>query len=656
MLGILHAQRGEFPEAERRLSSALKLNPNDASAQFNHGNVLLRLERYDEAYAALGRALIQNPSLAEAALNRGNIQMLRKRYAEAIASFEDAIRINPNYAEAYCNRGNALEELRRFDEALDSYSKALALSPQNAEIQASRANVLYRLSRLDEADKSLSTAIAQQPNNAAFHYNRGNILFKLRRYGEAYESYDRAFQLDSHADYVEGDRFFSKLMICDWTNLKAETERVLSGVRAGRPVARPFGFLAVESSQALQTRCAENFADHEFPEMTPLWKGQNYRHDRIRLAYVSGDFSDHPVSHLLAGVFECHDRARFETIAISFGKANASPLRLRLEGAFDRFVDCNDKTDADIASLMRQAEVDIAVDLMGPTEGARPAIFSHRPAPVQILYLGYAGSSGAPYMDYLLADPLVIPESAATLFREKVIYLPETFMGTDSKRVIAESTPSRAEEGLPARGFVFCAFSNTYKISEEMFNVWTQLLRDVEGSVLWLSSATEKAISNLRREAVLRGIAPERLVFARRVDLNKDHLARHRLADLFLDTLPLGAHSTVCDALWAGLPVLTCTGSTFGGRVATSLVSAIGLRELATESLASYKEQALALARDAQRLSALKSKLIRHREGFPLFDTQRFTRHLEAGFTAAWERHLAAEAPALLRVPTLAAE
>lgn len=442
-------------------------------------------------------------------------------------------------------------------------------------------------------------------------------------------------------------------MICDWTDLSAETQRLLSGVGAGHSVSRPFGFLSAESSQLLQIRCAENFADREFPAMPPLWNGQRYRHDRIRVAYVSGDFRDHPVGHLLVGVFECHDRMRFETIAFSFREASSRPLRQRLEKAFDRFIDCNDKTDAEIARMLRQAEVDIAVDLMGPTEGARPAIFSYRPAPIQIMYLGYAGSSGAPYMDYVLADRIVIPEFEAGLFREKVVYLPETFMGTDSKRAIAVGTSSRADEGLPERSFVFCAFSNTYKISPQMFDVWMHLLREIDDSVLWLSGANETAMSNLRREAQLRGVAAERLVFARRALLNADHLARHRLADLFLDTLPLGAHSTVCDALWAGLPVLTCTGATFGGRVATSLVSALGLKELVTDTLPIYRDRAVALARNSKLLASLKSKLAVHRESFPLFNTERFTRHMETGFRAIWERHQRGEAPAVIRVPRM---
>jgi protein O-GlcNAc transferase len=653
MLGILHAQRGEFAKAEELLRRALEINPKDAGPLFNYGNVLLRLEKLDLAFEAFGDALMLNPGLADAELNRGNIQMLRKRFGDALACFDRAIRTRPDYAEAHCNRGNALEEIRRFEDALASYDKALSINPHNAEFHASRANVLQRLKRSEEALQSLSLAIGQQPQNAGFHYNRGNILFGLKRYAEAFAAYDRSFSFDPCAEYVEGDRYFAKAMICDWANFSEEAERLNAGISAGRAVSRPFGFLTARSTPLLQVRCAEGFADREFPAMPALSRGERYNHERIRVAYLSADFREHPVSSLLAGMFECHDHRRFETIAFSFGDPKPSPMRQRLERAFDRFVDAEDRSDAEIAGMLREVEVDIAVDLMGPTEAARPGIFSYRPAPLQVMYLGYAGSSGASFIDYLVADRLVLPEIESGLFREKIIYLPDTFMGTDSKRAISATMPSRADEMLPEGAFVFCSFSNTYKISPEIFDVWMDLLREIEGSVLWLSGGNEAATINLRREAQIRGVAPERLIFARRVDRNEDHLARHRLADLFLDTSPLGAHSTVCDALWAGLPVLTCTGTTFGGRVATSLLFALGLEELVVDSSHAYKERALTLARNPELLASVKARLATNRLKFPLFNTERFTRHLEMGLISIWERHQRGEAPTVMHIPAL---
>jgi predicted O-linked N-acetylglucosamine transferase (SPINDLY family) len=656
MLGMLSAQRGNLAEAERLLRSALAINPGNAEAQYNYGNVLLHLGRFDDAFAAFGTALSLNPSLREAHLNRGSILMSQKRFTEAAACFDSAISIDPQYSEAHCNRGNALVAIRRYAEALASYDTALALNPRNAEFHASRANVLHSLQRGEEALGSLSKALSLQPGNAGFHYNLANILFDLRRFAEAFEAYDRSFNLEPRADYVEGDRFFAKMMICSWHEIQADTERLTAGVREGRSVARPFAFLTAETSQALQTRCANLFCDREFPSMSANRAKEKHRHDRIRVAYLSADFRDHPVSHLLAGMFEKHDHARFETMAVAFGAADQTPLRRRLESAFESFIDVDDKTDAEVAEMLRDREIDIAVDLMGPTKNARPGIFALRPAPVQVMYLGYAGSSGAPYVDYILADPIVIPEGEQGLFREKVIYLPETFMGTDDKREIATVTPTRQDEGLPPDGFVFCAFVNSYKISPQAFDVWMEILRQVENSVLWLSNANDTAMENLRREARSRGVRPERLVFARRVERNEDHLARHRLADLFLDTFPLGAHSTVADALWAGTPVLTYTGKTFGGRVATSLLLALGANELISDTTSTFTQSAVRIACDPQLLARTKEKVGSLRSTSPLFNTQRFTAHIEATYNAIWERHQRGESPSSFAVPPLASK
>ena len=496
MLGMLSAQRGNLAEAERLLRSALTVNPDNAEAQYNYGNVLLHLGRLDDAFAAFGASLALSPSLREAHLNRGGILMSQKRFLEAVGCFDSAIRIDPQYSEAHCNRGNALVAIRRYAEALASYDTALALNPRNAEFHASRANVLHSLQRREEALGILSTALSLQPRNAGFHYNLANILFDLRRFAEAFESYDRSFNLEPRAEYVEGDRFLAKMMICNWHEIEADTERLAAGVKEGRPVTRPFAFLTAETSQLLQTRCANLFSDREFPSMHEHRTEQKHRHDRIRVAYLSADFRDHPVSHLLVGMFEKHDRARFETMAVAFGSADQTSLRRRLESAFERLIGVDDRSDAEVAGLLRDHEIDIAVDLMGPTKNARPGIFALRPAPVQVMYLGYAGSSGASYVDYILADPIVIPEGEQDLFREKVIYLPETFMGTDDKRPIATVPPSREDEGLPPDGFVFCAFVNSYKISPQAFDVWMDILRQVENSVLWLSNANDTAMEN----------------------------------------------------------------------------------------------------------------------------------------------------------------
>jgi protein O-GlcNAc transferase len=653
MLGLLNGQLGNLAEAERLFRNALSINPNDPRCHFNQGNALFGLQRFDEALAAFDKALALNPGFAVAHLNRGSILLQCKRFEDARASYDSAITANPNYAAAYCNRGNALEQLNRFAEALASADKALAIEPGNAEFHASRSNILHRLGRFDDALVSVNQALAISPDKAEFHDNRGNILSDLKRHDEAFAAYEQAFRLKPDLEYVEGNRLFAKMLICNWSNLDAEASHLVAGVTAGKPVTRPFTFLAVPASPAAQTKCAQLFMDHEFPPARPLWTGQRYRHDRIRLAYLSADFREHPVSHLLAGMFERHDRKRFETIAVSFGAANPSKMRKRLENAFERFIDVRDKSDADVAKLLHDGEVDIAIDLMGPTQHARPAILAHRPAPIQGIYLGYAGSSGAEYIDYLIADRVVIPQDERQFYREKVVYLPDTFMGTDATRKIADRTPSRAQQGLPETGIVFCSFNNSYKITRAVFDMWMRLLRALEGSVLWLSRTNDSAVTHLQREAQARNVAADRLVFARRVELNEDHLARYRLADLFLDTLPFGGHSTASEALWAGVPVVTCLGSTYSERVAASLLNAVGLPELVADSLPAYEALALKLARNSELLASVRAKLARNRDCFPLFDTERFTRHLEAAYANMWERYQRAEPPAHITVAAL---
>jgi predicted O-linked N-acetylglucosamine transferase (SPINDLY family) len=386
-----------------------------------------------------------------------------------------------------------------------------------------------------------------------------------------------------------------------------------------------------------QLRAAETWVAERCPEMPALWRGERYRYDRIRVAYLSADFHSHATAYLAAGLFEAHDRSRFETVAISFGPDDSSEMRGRLKGAFDRFIDVRDKSDHAAATLLNEMEIDIAVDLKGFTQDARPGILAYRPAPVQVNYLGHPGTMGARYIDYLIADRRIVPEGHERHYREKIVCLPDSYQANDRKRRIAERTPTRAEEGLPDTGVVFCSFNGSFKITPEVFDIWMRLLKSAEGSVLWLLDDNPTAVRNLKREAEARGVPAQHLVFAPRRPLDV-HLARHRLADLFLDTLPCNAHTTASDALWAGLPVLACTGNTFAGRVAASLLFAVGLPELITDSLSSYEAMAMKLALDPTELAQLKAKLAAQRNTAALFDTERFTRDLESAYVTMWER------------------
>jgi len=687
LFGVVEAQRGRFEEADRLLSRALRLNPRSAEAYSSHGNVLRARGHFEEALASYDRALAIQPDRAGVLNNRGGALSALMRHDEALASYDQALAIKHDFPEALNNRGGALKTLGRYQEALASYDQALALKPDSAEALYNRAGVLTAMNRHLEALAAYDRALALRPTFAEAHNNRGSALTALKRHVEAVASFTRALAikpslsealrnrgialsllgkyedavkdleraLDVNPDlpFAKGTLLHSKMHCCDWRTYESDSRQLITEVREGKRVAEPFTFLSISDSAQDQLHCSEIWVrDQCPPSAMAMWTGERYRHGRIRVAYVSSDFREHPLGHLMAGLFEQHDRERFETIAVSLGPDDSSAMRSRLKGAFERFIDVRQRNDREVAQLLREMEVDVAVDGNGFTTGARPGIFALRPAPVQVNYLGYPGTMGADYIDYLLADEIVIPREHQDWYAEKVVYLPETYQANDSKQLIADSTPIRSEVGLPDRGFVFCSFNNSYKINPPVFDTWMRLLLQVEGSVLWLLQGNASAIRNLRREAANRGVQADRLVFAPRIK-HEDHLARHRLADLFLDTLPCNAHTTASDALWAGLPVVTCIGTTFAGRVGASLLRAIGLHELITHSLDDYESLALRLARDSVKLREVRDMLHRNRTTWPLFQTDRFRRHIEAAYVEMWKRHQRGEPPASFAVPLL---
>jgi predicted O-linked N-acetylglucosamine transferase (SPINDLY family) len=631
------AELGMHERSLAAFDSAIALRSDFADAWLGRANALTRLRRRGEALIACDRAVAIKPDLVEAWLGRGRICCELKQYTDALASYERALALTSGLAEAWLGRGNLFAELKRYDDAFADYDKALALKPELAEAWLGRGNVFAELKRYDDAFAGYDKALTLKPELAEAWLGRANLCTELRRYDDAVAAYDKALALEPDLPYAAGVRFFAKLAICNWTDLESEAAHVLRAVRDRKPASPPFAFLSVSSSPADQLRCARRFADDQL-RFQHLWQGEIYSHDRIRVAYLSADFRDHAVAHAIAGIFEQHDRTRFEWTAISFGPPQESEVRRRIENSFEHFIEASGQSDHDIAELVRRREIDIAVDLNGHTFGGRPSIFARRAAPIQVSYLGYSATMGTDYIDYILADSVVIPEIDVPHYSEQVVWLPDSFMPTDSRRCISERTPSRDECGLPEAAFVFCCFNNSYKFTPQVFRIWMRLLKATE-SVLWLAEPNAAAIANLRREAGKCGVAAERLIFAPRTPDLADHLARYRQADLFLDTLPYNAHSTACDALWAGLPVLTCAGSTFAGRVGASVLNAAGLGELVADSLENYEALALKLAQDRALLASLKGRLARDRETCPLFDTSRLARHIEAAYAAMWERY-----------------
>jgi predicted O-linked N-acetylglucosamine transferase (SPINDLY family) len=635
---------GRPAEALESYEHAARLAAHDADAHYGRGNAFFRLERAVEAVAAYDHALSLKNDFPEALGNRSVALCALKRPAEALASCDEALRLNPSFATAHFSRGNALQDLGRYRDAVESYDKAVSLCPEHSDALTNSGAALSKLGEHAAALARFDRALAVNPRHVAALTNQAHTLSRLRRHAEAGEAAAKVLELSPGNDSALGFLMASRLHCADWRDWSGHSASIVERVRAGQPVSRPMDFLTVSDDAEAQLRCARIAAAAKMSVTSPpLWKGERYGHERIRLAYVSGNFGQHPVSRLLAGVLEAHDPSRFDLVGISLGD-DASPLAQRIRSAFPRYIDVSAKDDREIAVLLRQLEIDIAIDLHGFTEGMRAALFASRPAPVQVNYLGYPGTLGSSHWDYILADAVVVPPGEERWYAEQVVRLPQCYLPNDDRRAIAEA-PDRVHAGLPAEGMVFCAFTSPYKINPPVFDIWMRLLREVPRSVLWLRQWAELPMRNLLREAERRGVAAERLVFAEELGSAAEHLGRQRLADLVLDTLPYNAHSTACEALWSGVPVLTCLGGGFAARVAASALRAVGMEELITTTLGDYERRALELAREPAKLAALKQKLAANRMRSPLFDTERYCRQLERAFTGMWERAERGEAP-----------
>jgi protein O-GlcNAc transferase len=679
LLAMVQHRRGRWDDALRSYDCALARRPDHAHTLYNRGVTLQRLRRCQEALQSYDRAVSVRPDFAAALVNRGSILRDLRRYEEALTSYDAALAIKPVSAELYFNRGNVLRDLQRCQDALESYDKALAIKPGDPQAHNNRGLALGDLKRYEEALRSYDAAIAIKPGFAEAHANRGGALWDLKRYEDALASFEaaltiapghaetlhnrgavllilnrhlaaiqdlaRAQAIDPHCKYLRGLLLHAKMQCCHWDLFADESQQLMLDVRAGQCVSGPFGLLSLSGNAHDQLVCAQTWVRDKYPPSAPsIISRKPYAHDRIRLAYLSGDFHDHPVPRLMSGVFDRHDPTRFETVAVSFGPEHESAMRQALKVGFGHFVDACHQSDQQIVDQLRDLEVDIAVDLMGFTRDARTSILARRPAPVQVNYLGYPATMGAPYIDYIIADQFVIPQAAQRFYAEKVVYLPDSFQANGPKPPSAATQAARAAAGLPETGFVFCSFNKSYKITPMMFDSWIRLLRAIEGSVLWLFGLNAFLECNLRREAQRRGVAADRLIFAPRVPY-PEYLARLGLADLFLDTFPFNAGATASDALWAGLPLVTVCGEALASRMAGSLLHAVGLPELVTYSLADYETLALRLAQDRALLGAVKSKLAQNRATHPLFDADRFRRHLEAAYVTMWQRCRRGELP-----------
>ena len=534
--------------------------------------------------------------------NRASALTLCGRPREALESFDAALAINPaNAAEVWNNRGNALREMNRPDDAIASYDKAIALNPDYAKALCNRANAFW---------------------------------VDLKKFEPALRDFERAFALDPNSDYLLGDLLHLRMHLGDWRDFDRQKQLIEEGLRAGRRTVGPFAYQAMAIHPADLMTCSRMYAQQRYPQRQTL-APTRHDHAKIRIGYLGGEFREQATSFLMAGVYEQHDRGKFHITAFDSGHSDGSPLRHRLEKAFDAFVDISTLSDSEAAEKIAAAEIDILVNLNGYFGRHRMGVFARRPAPVQINYLGFPATLGAPHMDYILADRIVIPEEEKQFYTEQVVWLPDSYQANDSRRVVGDA-PSRAGQGLPESAFVFCHFNQSYKLTPAIFASWMRIMRQMPDSVLWLLESNLTFPENIRREAAQAGIAPERIIFAPMISPEK-HLARIQLADLFLDSSPYNAHTTASDALWAGVPLVTVKATTFPGRVAESLLRSMGLPELVAENMADYEGLAVKLAGDPVLLKSIRRKIQAGRETQPLFDTARFCRSIEAAYAKMWE-------------------
>jgi predicted O-linked N-acetylglucosamine transferase (SPINDLY family) len=614
----------------------------------NLGTVLKDRGLLDQALAAFDDAVRLQPDNAEALYNCATVLQQQGKLEQALAAYGHAIELREDYPDAINNAGIVLVELGRAGDAIDLYRRLLDRMPAHADACNNMGTALLAEGRLQEARAAFEQALTHKPDFPEACYNLGNAARELGDLAGAIAAYGYALRL--RPDYADAfcQLVYHRAQACAWDDYEADQEKLVGMVRQGLRVP-PFYLFSTPASASDQLLCARQWIGPIRPPPEAVFDHKPFiGKQRIRLGYLSGDFHQHATAQLVAELFERHDRDRFEVFAYSYGPDDNSPMRARLVSAFDRFIDIRALSHREAAKLIHADEIDILVDLKGYTHQARPAISAYRPAPVQVSYLGYPATMGADFIDYIMVDPFVVPASQQPFFSERLVQLPGSYQVNDTRREMA--TPlSRRDCGLSAEGLVLCSFNNSYKISPVFFDIWMRLLASVPGSVLWLLEANDLVTGNLRSEAEKRGVDPGRLLFAPLV-ASAEHLGRHRHADLFLDTLPCNAHTTASDALWAGLPVLTCSGNTFAGRVAGSLLTAVGMPELVMGSLEEYEQTALALARSPQRLTALRQKLEHNRDASALFDLPKLTGNIEAAYARMWQTWLSGQKPAAFSI------
>ena len=638
-IGICLEKLNDLDGAIKNYNLAINNRPNFAEAHNNIGVVFQKLRNFDQAILQYKKAITYKNLYLDAYVNLANLFKETKQFEEAIKNYDLAINLNPKLAEVYNNKGNALKEIRKFEEAIKNYDLAINLNPKLAEVYNNKGNALKEIRKFEEAIKNYDLAINLNPNFAEAYFNTATALQDIKNFEKAVLYFEKALLLDKEIPFCKGYLLHAKMLCCNWSGLNELYKEIYNDVEKNRYSATPFGYQAICDDESNLQKCAQLYSSKRFPEIkNNLFSKKVSKNKKIKIGYLCGEFREQATSILMTEVWEKHNKEDFEIIAFDSGWDDKSLRRNRIINAFDKFIDISKVSDLDAAKIIYKEQIDILINLNGFFGTGRPVVFSYRPAGIQINYLGFPGTIGSKYIDYILCDQTVVPPESKKFYNEKIIYLPDSYQANDTKRNISDKKFLREELSLPKESFVFCCFNNNYKITPNMFDVWARLLKKIDNSVLWLIDGNSEATENLKKEAKIRNIDVCRLIFAKRMKL-EDHLARHKNADLFLDTLPYNAHTTASDSLWAGLPVLTCLGKAFPGRVAASLLRSLDLPELITYSENEYISKAEELALNPEKLTLIKNKLDTNKFSQPLFNTELFCRNLESVFKIIFEKY-----------------
>ena len=636
--GLVLYNKGDLAQSLYFLKKAIDLNNEYVEAHNNLGNTLKKLNKTNEALKQYYKCLKIRPNYPGAHNNIAIILQEQKHYDKAFSHFKKAIIYKPDYFEAYINLGDLQKEEGKFKDAINSLQKALSINPKSTAANNNLGNVFYELGDFKSAINYFKFALSINPNFVEALNNLGNTFKKQNNIVEAIQCFNNSLSIRPEDENIRMQKIHLQSQICDWKSIEQDKD-LIPTLGINDQYISPWSALSIEDNPINHRKRSELYAKSKYSfDKQNILQDQflNAKHSKIRVGYFSADFHNFPGMYLMIGLLEHHNRENFEIYAFSYGPNSDDPMRKRIIKAVDQFIDIKDMTDLEILSLCKDKEIDIAIHRNGYTKNNRTELFSLRIAPIQINYLGYPGTMGANFIDYIIADQIIIPTEYRDCYSEKIIYMPHSYQPNDNKREISRKKITKSDMGLPEESFVFCSFNNSYKITPEEFHIWMNILNQVEGSVLWLLKSNEWAEENLKKEAEKRGVDINRLVYANKLP-HKEHLARLQLADLFIDSFNVNAHTTASDALWAGLPVVTKKGKGFAARVAASLLNAIELPELITDNKNDYQLLILDLAKNPNKLKRIKEKLNKHRLIKPLFNTKQYTENLEDGYKRAYQ-------------------